>query len=265
METDTKEIGLQENSTGMAFVHMPRGIGMKASGKMTRNAGKVHLSGPMVTDTKVRTILHGTHISPQPAFALQFEGEWKDDDQHGQGEYIYANGNRYKGQWDHDKKDGIGTFTWATGNAYKGEWRDDVRHGKGHYKDAASGVKKTRWYNNGKLEREEDCHGDSDGEDDSPKYSSKGGSIASRGGISQPSSKPLSSTSGTSDLEDLMREVDSIGTNSASLLREIETLGELDDLEKEIESLGSDGDGLAKEYSLDEELAFLDSLTEKKK
>lgn len=118
-------------------------------------------------------------------------------------------------------------------------------------------MKKTRWYCDGKLEREEDCHDTSDDEDDARKSSSSH-RVNSTAIVTAPAS------SGTSELEDLMREMGSLGTNPASLQREIETLGELDDLEKEIESLGNDGDKLAKEYSLDEELAFLDSLAAKK-
>jgi hypothetical protein len=62
-----------------------------------------------------------------------YEGEWKDGKKHGNGKYIYANGDIYEGEWKDDKQHGNGKYIYANGAIYEGEWKDDKKHGNGKY------------------------------------------------------------------------------------------------------------------------------------
>jgi len=61
----------------------------------------------------------------------QYEGEWKDDTKHGQGNYTYADGDKYVGEYKNDKMHGQGTYTYANGDKYVGEFKDNKMHGHG--------------------------------------------------------------------------------------------------------------------------------------
>jgi hypothetical protein len=81
----------------------------------------------------------------ETSFNAGYEGEWKDDQKHGQGKETYANGNVYKGEWKDDQKHGQGTFTWADGDVCKGEWKDDQKHGHGTLTYANGNVYEGGW------------------------------------------------------------------------------------------------------------------------
>lgn len=72
----------------------------------------------------------------------------------GQGTYYYASGAKYVGQWSNDLKNGKGTMYFKNGNIYEGDWKDDKENGygketyawgyyEGQWKDGD-------WYGNGK-------------------------------------------------------------------------------------------------------------------
>ena len=63
----------------------------------------------------------------------KYIGEWKKDNMHGQGMYIFANGDRYQGAWKDGKKHGQGTFTYEIGDKYIGEYKKNLMHGQGMY------------------------------------------------------------------------------------------------------------------------------------
>lgn len=101
---------------------------------------------------------HGTWQSR----TLQYEGQWKEDAQHGQGRQTWFDGRVfegnfefgrfsghgrmvwhsqnglmvYDGQYREDLKHGHGTFTWADGRSYDGEWQMGKKHGRGTYVNA---------------------------------------------------------------------------------------------------------------------------------
>ena len=52
---------------------------------------------------------------------------------HGNGLYIWDNGDSYDGDWINNERHGKGTYTWASGDEYIGEWRYGKKHGKGIY------------------------------------------------------------------------------------------------------------------------------------
>ena len=64
-----------------------------------------------------------------------YQGDWKDNNKHGQGNLTYPNGDKYEGIWENDKlKDGKVKKTYDdTGDIYEGDWKHDKRHGKGKY------------------------------------------------------------------------------------------------------------------------------------
>lgn len=72
----------------------------------------------------------------------------------GQGTYYYASGAKYVGQWSNDLKNGKGTMYFKNGNVYEGNWVDDKENGfgretyqwgyyEGQWKDGT-------WYGKGK-------------------------------------------------------------------------------------------------------------------
>ena len=63
----------------------------------------------------------------------KYVGEWKDGKHHGQGTYTFADGENYVGEWKNSKNDGYGTYTWTNGNKYVGQWKDNEKHGQGTY------------------------------------------------------------------------------------------------------------------------------------
>ncbi|BBM85034.1 protein kinase domain-containing protein [Candidatus Uabimicrobium amorphum] len=64
---------------------------------------------------------------------LVYEGEWYDGVPHGQGSFVWINGDKYEGEVKNGKKNGRGRMTWACGSEYVGEWKDNQRHGWGTY------------------------------------------------------------------------------------------------------------------------------------
>ena len=50
---------------------------------------------------------------------------------HGNGKYVYKNGDIYEGEWKNGKKEGKGTLCYSNGDKYEGEWKRGKREGKG--------------------------------------------------------------------------------------------------------------------------------------
>jgi hypothetical protein len=55
----------------------------------------------------------------------KYVGEFKDDNQDGQGTMTYSNGNKYVGEWKNNKQDGQGTMTYPDGTSKTGIWKDE--------------------------------------------------------------------------------------------------------------------------------------------
>ena len=49
----------------------------------------------------------------------------------GKGTYYYASGAKYIGEWQNDLKNGHGTMYFKNGNIYEGEWKNDKENGYG--------------------------------------------------------------------------------------------------------------------------------------
>ena len=86
----------------------------------------------------------------------KYEGEWKDNNKHGKGKYIWGKINKkfeddyYIGDFINDKREGKGTKYYNSGSYYVGNWKNNKRNGKGimYYKN---GTKYDgEWLNNQK-------------------------------------------------------------------------------------------------------------------
>lgn len=108
----------------------------------------------------------------------QYEGQWKCDQQHGQGQQTWSDGRVYDGQfcsgrfsgqgrmvwhtakgmlvyegiYKDDLKHGHGKFVWADGRTYDGQWQRGKRHGRGVYMKPLCDRKVGHWCDD-KFER----------------------------------------------------------------------------------------------------------------
>ena len=71
----------------------------------------------------------GTFIYPNG----RYSGEWENGKCHGQGTFIWSDGDTYEGEYKDGNPDGLGTYTWSDGNKYEGEWKDGEYHGQGTF------------------------------------------------------------------------------------------------------------------------------------
>ena len=58
-----------------------------------------------------------------------YNGEFRNNKQHGNGTLEYQNGDRYEGQWQNDMFHGVGTFKDTSGNEYSGDWKENKQNG----------------------------------------------------------------------------------------------------------------------------------------
>jgi hypothetical protein len=52
---------------------------------------------------------------------------------HGEGKFIFLNGETYNGEWKNNKMHGRGTYVYKDGSIYEGEYRNGKKHGIGMY------------------------------------------------------------------------------------------------------------------------------------
>ena len=68
-----------------------------------------------------------------PASHSKYVGEFKNNAFHGQGHFVWTNGNQYVGQWRNGLPHGAGTLLEPTTARHVGEWRYGKRSGRGKY------------------------------------------------------------------------------------------------------------------------------------
>ena len=98
----------------------------------------------------------------------KYEGQWLNNNMHGQGVYEWKDGRKYEGSYLDDKKHGYGTYTWADGRKYEGYWAEGKQHGKGKYYLPDGTVKVGIW-DHGKRTRWLDEENDGE-EQPEPRY-----------------------------------------------------------------------------------------------
>jgi hypothetical protein len=67
---------------------------------------------------------------------------------HGEGTFVFNNGQKYVGKYRYAKRNGQGTYTWPDGRKYVGEWRDGDQHGYGTYTWPSGEKYVGEWKNN---------------------------------------------------------------------------------------------------------------------
>lgn len=76
----------------------------------------------------------------------RYEGQWHDDEMHGEGTLAYDTGATYAGTFTSNMFNGRGKYTWPDGTVYDGQWRANAMHGEGVYTDAQGRRWTGRWY-----------------------------------------------------------------------------------------------------------------------
>lgn len=69
---------------------------------------------------------HGRMEWQHPRGKMIYEGQYLDDQKHGEGRFVWPSGRSYEGQWVRGNREGIGIDTSATGAKCSGVWEDDV-------------------------------------------------------------------------------------------------------------------------------------------
>jgi hypothetical protein len=72
--------------------------------------------------------------------AFKYEGEFSEGLKHGEGTYVWENGDRYQGHFANDRPDGRGRYQLANGDTYEGEVQAGVIVGRGTYTTKAGDV-----------------------------------------------------------------------------------------------------------------------------
>lgn len=77
-----------------------------------------------------------------------YMGSWKNGLRHGQGKYVWNNGDMYDGAWEDDQRQGYGVYKWHDGSLYKGNYNHGVRSGYGIYYYTNGNIYEGTWQNN---------------------------------------------------------------------------------------------------------------------
>lgn len=91
-------------------------------------------------------IKHGHGKLYDPSGEVVYNGEFKDDLEHGVGEEVYDDGVYY-GQFHKGKRHGYGQYNWATGDKYEGNWEEGNFSGEGEYIYLNGNTDKGTWLN----------------------------------------------------------------------------------------------------------------------
>ena len=97
-------------------------------------------------------IKHGEGKLYDPSGEVVYDGEFKDDLEHGWGEEVYTDGI-YFGQFQKGQRHGHGQYNFNNGDKYKGGWEEGNFSGKGEYIFLSGNVCKGTWFNHEKHGR----------------------------------------------------------------------------------------------------------------
>lgn len=91
----------------------------------------------------------GKGVAFAPDFKTTYEGEYKDNNQHGKGRIYISNGDVIEATLVNGIKEGKGTYYWKNGSNWEGAFKGNVMHGSGKFTNA-NGKAFTVEYENGK-------------------------------------------------------------------------------------------------------------------
>ena len=77
----------------------------------------------------------------------EYQGSWKENQQHGHGKEKWINGDVYEGNYVEGAKHGTGIFKFDNGDEYEGEFNEDQISGYGVYKFKNGKIYKGDWVN----------------------------------------------------------------------------------------------------------------------
>ena len=81
-----------------------------------------------------------------------YEGNWLDDQKHGEGEQTEADGSKYIGEYKAGMRNGFGILLMPDGTLFEGEWFNDKKHGYGVLQRADNVVEEGEWENDVLIE-----------------------------------------------------------------------------------------------------------------
>lgn len=87
-------------------------------------------------ETKISGCLEGdcvNNFSKKNYSNGHYIGEFKNQNEDGQGTFVWNSGEKYTGGWKNGIQSGQGTYIWTDGNKYIGEWKDGNRTGQGTF------------------------------------------------------------------------------------------------------------------------------------
>lgn len=72
---------------------------------------------------KGKIVFAGTNTSSGAQVGVEeYDGDWDEDEMHGEGTYKFTSGNVYSGNWDKGVMSGFGKMVYADGSTYEGTW-----------------------------------------------------------------------------------------------------------------------------------------------
>lgn len=83
-----------------------------------------------------------------------YDGQWKEDQPHGQGRLVFENGDYYEGTFANGEYQGQGKFVFANGITYLGELDRGMRHGQGRLFRANEFFYEGTWVNDALQEQD---------------------------------------------------------------------------------------------------------------
>lgn len=77
----------------------------------------------------------------------KYTGQFQKGKPHGEGCFVYANGEKYTGSWVNGKMDGTGVYEFMKNEKYDGQWKENKQHGRGKYEYESGCSYEGQWRN----------------------------------------------------------------------------------------------------------------------
>jgi hypothetical protein len=137
--------GMGVDTTGNVYEGQWKADKYHGKGTLTMKEKKVQYNGEWINGTQEG---EGTMIffNEDGSVYNRYDGQWKNNKRHGNGVYNWVQaGTRYEGSWVNDKQEGKGIITFANGDKYIGDWKRGQRHGMGKMIYANEDIYEGEW------------------------------------------------------------------------------------------------------------------------